>query len=92
MSGAIPPIWGRTNLGRHIARATKLFYGGTYYLRVLSMELASCHPSVASKFEVASTFLEDFRAAAQIPPVTSLRAHRVFKHGDNIKKRELYLL
>jgi hypothetical protein len=32
------------------------------------MELASCHPSIASKFEVASTFLEDFHAAAHIPP------------------------
>ena len=36
-----------------------VLYSGTQYLCVLSMELASCHPSEAERFGVARTFLEN---------------------------------
>jgi hypothetical protein len=37
-----------------------VLYGGDWYLWILSLELASCHPSDAENFEVATRFLERF--------------------------------
>jgi hypothetical protein len=39
-----------------------MLHGGTKYLWVVNMELASCHPSCILKFEVASRLLENLVA------------------------------
>jgi len=50
-----------TNPWHQVVRANIILYGGAEYVWTLSMELASCHPSIACTFEGASRFLKNLR-------------------------------
>ena len=56
------------NSRRQVAFATKFCSVAPKYLRVLSMEFASCRPSGMYNFEVASRFLENL-CPPPLPPM-----------------------